>query len=118
MTYPNYGQIDGHIVMIGFGSIGKGTLPLIQRHFTYDPHKFSVIDPYPDSAPFLTEQGIIHHQVALTPENYREVLGNLFPDGKGFCVNLSVDTSSLDLMKFCREIGVLYIDTVVEPWAG
>jgi homospermidine synthase len=33
-------------------------------------------------------------------------------------VNLSVDTSSLDLMKFCREIGVPYIDTVVEPWAG
>lgn len=25
----NYGQIKGPIVMIGFGSIGKGTLPLI-----------------------------------------------------------------------------------------
>ena len=33
-------------------------------------------------------------------------------------MNLSVDTSSLDLMRFCRELGVLYIDTVVEPWAG
>ncbi|WP_342076374.1 saccharopine dehydrogenase NADP-binding domain-containing protein [Yoonia sp. SS1-5] len=117
-AYPNYGQIDGHIVMIGFGSIGKGTLPLIQRHFSYDAAKFSVIDPNPDSGPFLAAQGITHHQIALTPENYREVLGGLFPDGKGFCVNLSVDTSSLDLMKFCREIGVLYIDTVVEPWAG
>jgi homospermidine synthase len=39
-------------------------------------------------------------------------------EGQGFCVNLSVDTSSLDIMKFCREIGVLYIDTVVEPWPG
>ncbi len=38
--------------------------------------------------------------------------------GQGFCVNLSVDTSSLDIMEFCREIGALYIDTVVEPWAG
>jgi homospermidine synthase len=59
-----------------------------------------------------------HVQTALTPENYREVLGGLLEPGKGFCVNLSVDTSSLDLMKFCREIGVPYIDTVVEPWAG
>ena len=38
--------------------------------------------------------------------------------GRGFCVNLSVDTSSLDIMRFCREIGVFYIDTVVEPWKG
>ncbi len=38
--------------------------------------------------------------------------------GQGFCVNLSVDTSSLDIMRFAREIGALYIDTVVEPWPG
>src|SRR6185295_15134777 len=38
--------------------------------------------------------------------------------GQGFCVNLSVDTSSLDIMELCRRIGVLYIDTVVEPWVG
>jgi homospermidine synthase len=38
--------------------------------------------------------------------------------GQGFCVNVSVDTSSLDIMELCREIGALYIDTVVEPWKG
>ena len=37
---------------------------------------------------------------------------------QGFCVNLSVDTSSLDLMRRCRELGALYIDTVIEPWPG
>ena len=31
--WPRHGRIDGPIVMIGFGSIGKGTLPLIERHF-------------------------------------------------------------------------------------
>ena len=30
----------------------------------------------------------------------------------------SSDLSSLAIMEFCREIGALYIDTVVEPWAG
>ncbi|MDP5362825.1 MAG: saccharopine dehydrogenase NADP-binding domain-containing protein, partial [Paracoccaceae bacterium] len=116
--YPNYGRIDGPIVIIGLGSIGKGTLPLIQRHFDYDPAKLSVIEPNPAAADFLAAQGITHHQLALTPANYRKVLTGLFPEGKGFCVNLSVDTSSLDLMKLCRALGVLYIDTVVEPWAG
>jgi len=118
ITYPNHGRIDGPIVIIGFGSIGRGTLPLIERHFDYDAKKMVVIEPDLADHTFLSQRGIRHIEMALTPENYREVLGRVFTEGKGFCVNLSVDTSSLEIMKFCREIGVLYIDTVVEPWAG
>ena len=118
ISYPVYGRIEGPIVIIGFGSIGKGTLPLIQRHFEYDASRLTVLEPDAGKANFLRQHDINHLQLALTPENYRTVLQDLFPDGKGFCVNLSVDTSSLDLMKTCRELGVLYIDTVVEPWAG
>lgn len=117
-TYPNYGRIDGPIVIIGFGSIGRGTLPLIERHFDYDAKQVYVIEPNLDDHTFLTQRGIHHIEEAVTRANYRDLLGGLFKDGKGFCVNLSVDTSSLDLMKLCRELGVLYIDTVVEPWAG
>ena len=60
------------------------------------------------------------HQGGITRDNYRELLVPLLTagGGQGFCVNLSVDTSSLDIMSMCREIGVLYIDTVVEPWLG
>jgi hypothetical protein len=43
--YPVYGRIDGPIVIIGFGSIGKGTLPLIERHFEFDAEKLTVIEP-------------------------------------------------------------------------
>lgn len=117
-SHTVYCRIDGPIVIIGFGSIGKGTLPLIQRHFDHDADKLVVIDPNPDTRLFLSQHNVRHEQIAITPENYKDVLGRMFPDGNGFCVNLSVDTSSLDLMKFCRELGVLYIDTVVEPWAG
>jgi homospermidine synthase len=38
-------RFDGPIVMIGFGSIGKGTLPLIERHIAFDRSKFVVIAP-------------------------------------------------------------------------
>src|SRR5690606_14573748 len=57
---------------------------------------------------------------AVTRERYRHLLEPLLTadGGQGFCVNLSVDTSSLDIMRLCRELGALYIDTVVEPWAG
>ena len=118
--WPQHGRIDGAIVMIGFGSIGKGTLPLIERHFKFDKKHFVVIDPYASDRALLDERGIRFMQLAITRDNYRDVLTPLLKAGKGqgFCVNLSVDTSSLALMELTREIGALYIDTVVEPWTG
>ncbi len=118
VSHPVYHRIEGSIVLIGYGSIGRGTLPLIERHFDFDRNKVVVIEPNESAEGELSARGVRHLPVALTRDNYRDILGGVFERGKGFCVNLSVDTSSLDLMKFCREMGVPYIDTVVEPWAG
>jgi homospermidine synthase len=120
MTHKNYGEITGPIVMIGFGSIGRGTLPLIERHFKYDKSRMVVIDPSDRDRKLLDERGIKFIQTGLTEANYQEVLKPLLKNGTGvgFCVNLSVDVSSLDVMNLCRDLGVFYIDTVVEPWAG
>ncbi len=57
-NHPVHARIDGPIVMIGFGSIGKGTLPLIERHFTYDKSRFVVIDPEDKDRKLLDERGI------------------------------------------------------------
>src|SRR4051812_46206037 len=119
-TWPVHGRISGPIVMIGFGSIGKGTLPLIERHFEYDRSRFTVIDPVAKDTDIMKKHGVRFVQTGLTRENYREVLTPLLTEGggQGFCVNLSVDTSSRDIMELCRELGALYIDTVNEPWPG
>ena len=119
-SWPVHGRITGPIVMIGFGSIGRGTLPLIERHFVYDRARLTVIDPVDTDRALLDERGVAFVQEAVTQANYRELLTPLLTagGGQGFCVNLSVDTSSLAIMELCREIGALYIDTVVEPWLG
>jgi len=118
--WPLYGRIAGPVVMIGFGSIGKGTLPLIERHFEFDRERFVVIDPNDADRRLLDERGVTFDQIGLTRDNYGDALGRRLRngEGQGFCVNLSVDTSSLDIMRYCREIGALYVDTVVEPWPG
>jgi len=118
--WPQHGRIAGPIVMIGFGSIGKGTLPLIERHFEFDQERFVVIDPNDADRKLLDERGVRFVHLGLTRDNYRDALKKYLTagEGQGFCVNLSVDTSSLDLMRYCRELGALYIDTVVEPWPG
>jgi homospermidine synthase len=119
-NHPVHARIDGAIVMIGFGSIGKGTLPLIERHFDYDKSRLVVIDPEDKDRKLLDDRGIRFVHQAVTRQNYRKLLTPLLAKGggQGFCVNLSVDTSSLDIMELCNEIGALYIDTVNEPWAG
>jgi homospermidine synthase len=106
--------------MIGFGSIGRGTLPLIERHFGFDRARMVVIDPVDTDRALLDERGVRYIQEHVTRENYESLLTPLLTagGGQGFCVNLSVDTSSLDILRLCRRVGALYIDTVVEPWLG
>ncbi len=97
--WPVHGEITGPIVMIGFGSIGRGTLPLIERHFKYDKSRLVVIDPSDANKKLLDERGIRFIQEAVTKENYKTLLKPLLTEGggQGFCVNLSVDTSSVDI---------------------
>jgi homospermidine synthase len=118
--WPVYGEITGPVVMIGFGSIGRGTLPLIERHFKFDKSRMVVIDPSDENRKILDERGIAFIQEAVTKDNYKDLLTPLLSkgDGQGFCVNLSVDTGSVEIMRLCRKLDALYIDTVIEPWLG
>lgn len=116
-TRQLHGRVDGALVIIGYGSIGRGLLPLLERHIDFDRRRLCVIEPDGTHSGELAARGIRHLRTALTPANCREVLTPLLQEG-GFCVHVSVDTSSLDIMRLCRELGALYLDTVVEPWAG
>ena len=98
---PIHAKISGPIVMIGFGSIGKGTLPLIERHFDYDKSRITVIDPKDEGRKAHCDKHNVRFiQKGVTKDNYRELLMPLLTEGggQGFCVNLSVDTSSVDIM--------------------
>ena len=120
--YPRYGHLAGPVVMIGFGSIGRGTLPLILRHFDVDPADIVVVAPDTSNDALLGQLGIRKVTAPVTAGNYRELLTPLLRARGGqdqaFCVNLSVDTSSVAILALCRQLGALYVDTVIEPWPG
>jgi len=112
-----HARIDGPVIMVGFGSIGKGTLPLILRHLDVARDRMVIIDP-DDSARAIAEfAGIRFEKVALQPDTLRDILMPKMAPG-GFLVNVSVGVSSVTLIELCREQGMLYLDTCIEPPPG
>ena len=105
-AWPLHARFDGPIVMIGFGSIGRGTLPLIERHIGFDRSKFVVIAPDDEDRRLLDKRKLTFIHAAITKDNCRDVLTPLLTagPGRGMIVNLSVDTSSVELMAFAKDI--------------
>jgi homospermidine synthase len=108
---------SGRLVMVGFGSIGQGVLPLLLRHIDISPTRISIVTGDSRGTEEAASCGVRLEVTPLTRENYAHVLNPLLSAGD-FLLNLSVDVSSVALMTLCQERGVLYLDTCVEPWAG
>ena len=119
-NWPVHATWTGPIVMIGFGSIGRGSLPLILRHIKCQPSQVTVIDPDASWKRLADAEGVNFLHVGLTPKSYAKVLTPLLTAGPSpaFIVNLSVDVDSVDIIKLARKHGALCLDTVIEPWAG
>ena len=103
--------------MLGFGSVGQGVLPLLLRHIDLRPEQILILKPSDAGLDAAHECGVSHQALGITPDNYRQLLEPRLRRGD-FLLNLSVDVSSTALIELCREIGVLYLDTCIEPWAG
>ena len=108
---------QGTLVMIGFGSIGQGVLPLLLRHLEIDPAQITIITAEPRGHDVAAEYGVRFVQNPLTQTNYRGVLEPHLRQGD-FLLNVSVDVSSVALVELCHEKGALYLDTCIEPWPG
>ena len=119
-NWPVYGEITGPIVMIGFGSIGRGTLPLIERHFKFDKSRMTVIDPRDTDRQAARRARHRLRPGSRDQEELQEAADAAADQGRGpGLLRQSVGRHlSLELMRLCRKLGVLYIDTVVEPWLG
>jgi homospermidine synthase len=110
-------KFAGKIVMVGFGSIGQGVLPLILRHIGTSADRITIVTAEDAGRAEANHFGVKFVKTALTRENYRRTLEPLLQAGD-FLLNLSVDVSSVALVELARERGALYLDTCIEPWAG
>ncbi|WP_434597807.1 homospermidine synthase [Pseudomonas sp. R4-83] len=107
----------GRLLMIGYGCIGRGVLPLLLRHIEIDPEQITVICPADSAGQAVEEYGVQVEKLALTEANFHQCLATKLRAGD-FLLNLSVEVSSQALLAFCQAREVLYLDTCTEPWAG
>jgi homospermidine synthase len=114
---PHHVTHTKRLLMIGFGSIGEGVLPLLLRHINIKPEQITIITADDRGADEAKSYGIERINHALTRDNFRAMLEPRLSDGD-ILVNVSVDVSSTDLVEFCQTRGALYIDTCIEPWPG
>ena len=112
-----HARFPGRLVIVGFGSIGQGVLPLLLRHLEIGRDKITIITAEKLGHEVAAEYGIRFVETALTRENYRAILQERLGPGD-FLLNVSVEVSSVALIELCREAGALYLDTCIEPWPG
>lgn len=110
-------KFSGRLLMVGFGCIGRGVLPLLLRHIDIDPARIRIVTDRDDHCETAAAHGIALRVEAVTRDNYRTLLAEELCPGD-FLLNLSINVGSVDLIAWCQEHGVLYLDACIEPWAG
>jgi homospermidine synthase len=117
MDEKKHVKYRGRLVFVGFGSVGQGSLPLILRHLDMPRERVSIITADERGREEAGHYGVKFIVNPLTRDNYRKELESILRKGD-FLLNLSVDVSSKELIEFCLQRGVLYLDTCIEPWHG
>src|SRR5579883_1351536 len=97
-------DFPGRIIIIGFGSIGQGVLPLILRHIGISPDRLTIVTADDTGREEAAQYGVRFVKEPLTRENYRRVLAPLVGRGD-FVLNVSVEVSSVALIRLCWEKG-------------
>jgi homospermidine synthase len=110
-------DFPGRIVIVGFGSIGQGVLPLILRHIGLPAERITIVTAEDVGAEEAARYGVKFIKQRLTRENFRRTLDPVLGRGD-FLLNVSVDVSSIALIRYSWEKGAMYLDTCIEPWPG
>lgn len=117
MQHYRLAGFSGRILIVGFGSVGQGVLPLLLRHIEIDASRIRVLADSPDGMAIARSCGVEIDVLALTEVNFRPELTIRLSPGD-VLLNLAVNVSSVALLELCHELGVLYLDTCIEPWPG
>ncbi len=110
-------EFANKLLIIGYGSVSQCTIPILLRHVKIPYENITLIDfaDKHDALGELIEKGLHYHQLQITPENLSAVLSRFLSPGD-LCIDLAWNIDCCDILQWCHEHEVLYINTSVEEW--
>jgi homospermidine synthase len=108
---------ENNVLFIGFGAVARCALPIFVRHVHVAPKNITVMD-FEDRTESLKpwiEQGLRFVRDRVTPENLGSLLGRYLSRGD-LLIDLAWNIDCCELLQWCHDHGVLYVNTSVEVW--
>ncbi len=110
-------KFDGKILVIGLGAVSRCALPLIFKHIQMDPKRITVMDfgDVDDAARDVKARGANFVKEKIE----RETMGRQFAKyvGSGdIIIDLAWNIGCNDILQWCHDHNVRYINTSVELW--
>jgi homospermidine synthase len=110
-------RFDGDICCIGLGSVWECMFPLLVKHLDLDLTKVVLVDML-DRRKVIQQwidAGCRFEQEQVLPENFEAFMEDHFEPGD-LCIDLAYDISCVEILQWCRDNEVLYINTSIEEW--
>ncbi|MCX6799172.1 MAG: saccharopine dehydrogenase NADP-binding domain-containing protein [Candidatus Diapherotrites archaeon] len=105
------------VVVVGYGAVGSCALPLLLKHVKIPHENVTVID-FEDKREALkqwTSKGIKYYRQRITKDNLPEILSQHLERG-GLLIDLAWNIDCCEIVKWCHEHEVLYVNTSIEVW--
>lgn len=105
------------ILMVGYGAVAQCALPILLKHVKVSPANITVMD-FEDQAHLLkpyTDQGVHFVRDRVGRDNLGSILGKYVGAGD-LLIDLAWNIDCCELLQWCHDHGVLYINTSVEVW--
>lgn len=110
-------KFDHKILVIGYGSVSQCTLPILFDKIDVPFSNVTVIDFIDKSADLkkYIDQGLRYVKDKITQENLGKFLSQ-HVDNEGLVIDLAWNIGCNDILKWCHDHNVLYVNTSVEEW--
>jgi homospermidine synthase len=110
-------KFEGKVLVIGCGSVAQCAIPLIPKILGVPPANVSIIDFADNRSKIKSslKKGMTYDVDRITPENYTVLLKEYVGPGD-LIIDLAWNIEAIDMLQWCRDNGVLYVNTSVEEW--
>jgi homospermidine synthase len=117
MTHHQRIACTGRILLLGCGSVSQCLQPLLLRHLDMPFERLTIMDfeDLRERIPATLAAGARYVQHRITPDNLAATLGDHLGPGD-LLINLSWNIGAEDIISWCHDNGVRYVDTSVEQW--